>query len=386
MSPLARAVRRAGWLVVLGAAAAAVPRLAAQERPRARDMGIVIGALAPGPLNAITDVAGVRVGHATVRRGDSVRTGVTVVFPHEGNAYLSRVPAAIVVGNGFGKLVGATQVAELGELESPIALTCTLCTWRVAESLTRWMLAQPGMAGVRSLNPVVGETNDGWALNAIRSMPVTDDDVRAALDGARGGAVAEGSVGAGTGTVAFGWKGGIGTSSRVVPRGGWTVGVLVQSNMGDWRELTIAGVPVGRALGRGGVRPHPAKGADGSIMVVVATDAPLSDRNLRRLAARALLGIGRTGSSMSHGSGDYVIAFSTHPGVRRPSPGGTPPDTLHTMELGNAAAGALFGAAVEATEEAIVNSLLRATSERGAFATVEALPLDEVRRLVRGAR
>ncbi len=361
--------------------------LEAQPRPRASDLGIVIGELPTGPRNAITDVAGVRVGHATVARGDSVRTGVTAVFPHAGNPFESRVPAALVVGNGFGKFVGGTQLVELGELETPIALTCTLCTWRVAESMARWLLAQPRMDGVRSINPVVGETNDGWALNDIRRIPVTDADVVRALEGARDGAVEEGSVGAGTGTVAFGWKGGIGTSSRVVEAAGgpYTVGVLVQSNFGGWRELTIAGVPVGRELGGHGMRPHRDKGAAGSIVVIVATDAPLSDRSLRRLAARAMLGIGRTGSSVDNGSGDYVVAFSTHPAVRRTGvvgSSGTPPDTLRTLELGNAQLGRLFGAVVDATEEAIVNSLLRATTQRGAFATVEALPIDRVRAIL----
>lgn len=383
-APVIRAL--AMCLAVPGVAAT----LAAQEapRPRARDLGLVIGTHAPGPLDAITDVAGVRVGHATVVRGDSVRTGVTVVFPHDGDPFVERVPAALVVGNGFGKFVGATQLAELGELETPVALTCTLCTWRVAESMTRWLLARPGMARVRSLNPVVGETNDGWALNAIRTMPVTHDDVVLALESARGGAVDEGSVGAGTGTVAFGWKGGIGTASRVVPGlpgGPYTVGVLVQSNFGAWRDLTIAGVPVGRALGRGGVTPNRDQGASGSIVVIVATDAPLGDRSLRRLASRALLAIGRTGSDIDHGSGDYVLAFSTHPAVRRrhvAGSSGTPPDTLRTLELGNAQAGRLFAPVIEATEEAIVNSLLRATTVRGAFATVEAVPVAQLRALL----
>ena len=290
----------------------------AQHAARARDLGIVPGTLPPGPLNAITDVAGVRVGQTTVRLGDSVRTGVTAILPHPGNIFLDRVPAAIHVGNGFGKLLGVTQVAELGELETPILLTCTLCVWKAADAMVGWLLAQPGMADVRSINPVVGETNDGYVLNAIRSRPITERDVRAALEGARSGAVEEGSVGAGTGTVAFGWKGGIGTSSRRVAAADstWTVGVLVQSNFGG--DLLVLGVPVGRALGREGVRrAGDTQGAKGSIMMVVATDAPLSDRNLERLAARALVGLGRTGSAMGNGSGDYVIAFSTHPGVRR---------------------------------------------------------------------
>ena len=357
----------------------------AQDRPRARDLGIVIGTAASGPLNAITDVPGVRVGHATVSRGDSVRTGVTMIFPHDGNPFESRVPAAVVVGNGFGKLVGSTQLMELGELETPIALTCTLCVWRVAESMAAWMLAQPRMQNVRSINPVVGETNDGWALNNIRSMPVTDADVVRAITSATGGPVAEGAVGAGTGTVAFGWKGGIGTSSRVVARGGWTVGVLVQSNFGDWADFVVQGAPVGRELGRSGVTPNRDKGASGSIVVVIATDAPLSDRSLRRLASRALLGIGRTGGYASNGSGDYVIAFSTHASVRRSGragSSGTPPDSIRALDLGNEAAGALFEPAVDATVEAIYNSLFRATTQQGAFARVEAMPIEDVKRIL----
>ncbi|HPG85026.1 MAG TPA: P1 family peptidase [bacterium] len=353
----------------------------AAERPRARDLGIVPGALEPGPLNAITDVPGVQVGQTTLMRGDSVRTGVTVVLPHGGNLYESRVPAAIAVGNGYGKLTGSTQVAELGELESPIALTNTLAVWGVAEGLARWMLGQPGMEKVRSINPVVAETNDGWALNAIRSFPVSFADLTAALESASTGAVAEGAVGAGTGTVAFEWKGGIGTSSRLIPDKPWHVGVLVQSNFGRWQDLTIAGVPVGRALGRSGVHPHTNKGADGSIVVVVATDAPVSDRNLQRLAARALLGIARTGGFASNGSGDYVIAFSTHPALRR-TPAGAQPEPAAGLEVGNSQMNPLFEAAVDATVEAIYNSLLRATTQSGAYATVEALPIDEVKAIL----
>lgn len=369
-------------VALLLATAVAAPAASGQERPRARDLGITIGVLQPGPRNAITDVAGVRVGHATVMRGDSIRTGVTAVFPHGENAFRSRVPAAIVVGNGFGKLIGSTQVNELGELETPILLTCTLCVWRAAESLAEWMIAQPGMEGVRSINPVVGETNDGWALNSIRGFPVSRDDVRQALASADTGAVPEGSVGAGTGTVAYGWKGGIGTSSRrvLIEGGSYTVGVLVQTNFGGWRELVIAGVPVGRKLGRGGVKPHQGQGSDGSVIVVLATDAPITERNLRRLASRALLGLGRTGSSASNGSGDYVIAFSTHPSVRRSQ--ATPTLGARTGQLSNDVMSPLFDAAADATEEAVINSLMRATTVRGAFATVEALPVDEVRKLV----
>ena len=359
---------------------AAAP-VAAQQTARARALGIVPGTLPPGPYNAITDVSGVRVGQATVRLGDSVRTGVTAILPHGGNPFLDRVPAAIHVGNGFGKLLGVTQVAELGELETPILLTCTLCVWKAADALVGWMLEQPGMADVRSINPVVGETNDGYVLNAIRSRPISDRDVRAALESARSGPVAEGSVGAGTGTVAFGWKGGIGTSSRRVEAGDstWTVGVLVQSNFGG--DLLMLGVPVGRALGRQGVRrAADTQGPRGSIMIVVATDAPLSDRNIRRLAARAIVGLGRTGSAMGNGSGDYVIAFSTHPGVRRPFGAAR----LATTELGNDEMTGLFQGVAEATEEAIYNSMLMATTVSARGGTVEALPVAEVVRILDG--
>ena len=361
---------------------ATAPAALGQERARARarELGVAPGLLATGAFNAITDVPGVAVGHATVREGDSIRTGVTAILPHRGNLFHERVPAAIHVGNGFGKLVGITQAAELGELETPILLTCTLCVWRAADALVAYLLAQPGMEEVRSINPVVGETNDGYALNAIRRRPVGPAQVRSALERAAGGRVAEGSVGAGTGTVAFGWKGGIGTSSRRVGAAdsSWTVGVLVQSNYGG--DLHILGVPVGRALGRDGLGTiRQRQGARGSIMIVVATDAPVSDRNLRRLAARAMLAVGRTGSTMDNGSGDYVIAFSTHPAVRRHWR-----DTRRTTaELGNDAMSALFQGVVEATEESIYNSLFGATTERANGNTVEALPVDEVLRILR---
>ncbi len=359
----------AGVLVMLPC-----PLLAqAGSKPRARELGIAPGTLRPGVRNAITDVPGVRVGQTTLVRGDSIRTGVTAILPHGGNLYRQRVPAAIVVGNGFGKLVGVTQVEELGELESPILLTCTLCVWRAADAVVEWMLGQPGMESVRSLNPVVGETNDGF-LNAIRTRPVTAADVRHALESADTGAVAEGSVGAGTGTTAFGWKGGIGTASRALPDslGGWRVGVLLQSNYGG--DLHILGTPVGRELGTYGVHPGgDARQGKGSCMIVVATDAPLSDRNLKRLAARALLGLGRTGSFEANGSGDYVIAFSTNLAVRRPS------DSLRVApEIGNDQMTPLFQGVVEATEEAVYNSLFAATTVKGSGNTVEAIPTDRV--------
>jgi D-aminopeptidase len=358
------------------------------QRPRARELGIRPGIFQPGQHNAITDVAGVRVGHATLVRGDSVRTGVTAILPHAGSLFHERVPAAVHVGNGFGKLLGVTQLIELGELETPILLTCTLCVWRVADALVGWMLEQPGMANVRSINPLVGETNDG-GLNAIRTRPVGADEVRAALASASSGPVDEGAVGAGAGTVAFGWKGGIGTSSRVLPGslGGWTVGVLVQSNYGG--VLQILGAPVGKELGRYAFRQQldtlsrrddgDGQGTGGgSIMIVVATDAPISDRNLRRLAARAIMGLSRTGSSASNGSGDYVIAFSTSARVRRPWDA----RRLSVEELANEEMSALFQAVVEGTEEAIYNSLLRAITVTGNGRTVEAIPVDRVKEIL----
>ena len=355
---------------------------AAQERPRAREAGVVIGILPPGPLNAITDVEGVRVGQTTVVEGERVRTGVTAILPHGGNAYRDRVPAAIRVGNGFGKLLGVTQVRELGELETPVLLTCTLCVWNAANALADWMLALPGMQDVRSINPVVGETNDG-TLNDIRARPLRPEHVTAALEGASAGPVQEGAVGAGTGTVAFGWKGGIGTSSRRLPAalGGYTVGVLVQTNFGG--VLTINGAPVGRELGRYIFQPQlegPRDRGDGSIMIVVATDAPLDARNLDRLATRALVGLARTGATMTNGSGDYVIAFSTAAEVRRTA-GAREPATYR--DLPNDMTSGVFQAAAEATEEAIVNSLFRATTTTGNGTTVDALPLDRALEVLR---
>ena len=352
------------------------------SRPRARDLGIRPGVFAPGRLNAITDVIGVRVGQVTVIEGDSVRTGVTAILPHGGNLYRERVPAAIRVGNGFGKLLGVTQVTELGELETPLLLTCTLCVWRAADAMVEWLLAQPGMENVQSINPVVGETNDG-GLNDIRSRPIRPEHVRRALLEASDGPVAEGAVGAGAGTIAFGWKGGIGTSSRVLPPtlGGFSVGVLVQSNFGG--VLQILGAPVGRELGRYAFQNEIGRdGGDGSIMIVVATDAPLSDRNLGRLAARAIMGLARTGSSASNGSGDYVIAFSTAESVRRTATGSQAGRSRNVADLANDAMSALFQAVVEATEEAIYNSLFKATTVRSRGRTDEALPLDRVREIL----
>ena len=356
---------------------ASTPQLHAQERPRARELGVAPGIFAPGRRNAITDVAGVTVGQETVIEGDSVRTGVTAILPHGGNVYQERVPAALYVGNGFGKLIGATQLRELGELETPILLTCTLCVWKAADAFAAWLLERPGMQNVRSINVVVGETNDG-ALNAIRARPVRPDHVRRALESA-GQEVAEGSVGAGAGTVAFGWKGGIGTSSRLLPAslGAYTVGVLVQSNFGG--VLQVLGAPVGKELGRYSFRNDvESDRGDGSIMIVVATDAPLSDRNLGRLAARAMMGLSRTGSFASNGSGDYVLAFSTAREVRRP----VDAVRLSPQELANESMSALFAATVEATEEAIYNSLFRATTVTSNGRTIEALPIDRVREIL----
>jgi D-aminopeptidase len=362
-------MRAAFWSVIVLVVSLPLTAQEPPERPRARDVGIVVGTLEPGTLNAITDVDGVRVGHATVRSGDSIHTGVTAILPPGERWFQERVPAAVVVGNGFGKLVGITQIDELGELETPVLLTCTLCVWRVADALVDWLLRRPGMENVGSINPVVGETNDG-GLNAIRSRPVTPEHVVAALEGARGGPVEEGAVGAGTGTRALGFKGGIGTSSRVLAEsdGGFTVGVLVQTNYGG--SLTILGVPVGRELTAGA--PGDDTG-DGSIMIVVATDAPLDSRNLERLARRALIGLARTGSVMSNGSGDYVIAFSTAEGVRRVGAG---PFTV--QQLGNGAMSDLFTAVADATEEAIYNSLFRAVTVRARSSTAEELPLERV--------
>lgn len=354
------------------------------ERPRAREAGVRVGIFETGPLNAITDVAGVRVGHRTVVEGDSVRTGVTAVLPHAGDVYRERVPAAIVVGNGYGKLIGVTQVRELGELETPILLTCTLCVWKAADAMVGWLLERPGMDDVRSINAVVGETNDGY-LNDIASRPIRPEHVVEALESAAAGAVAEGAVGAGTGTIAFGWKGGIGTSSRRLPQslGGWSIGVLVQSNYGG--ILTIAGAPVGRELGQFAFRDAveagdtAVDGGDGSIMIVVATDAPLSPRALERIADRALAGLARTGSIMSNGSGDYVIAFSTADSVRRRAT-----DAPRTIEdLPNDRLSPLFQAVAEATEEAIYNSLFRATTTTGHRGTIEALPLEPTLEVLR---
>jgi D-aminopeptidase len=367
-----------------------------QNRPRARELGITVGILKPGPLNAITDVGGVMVGHTTVSRGDNIRTGVTAILPHNGNLFREKVPGAVFVGNGFGKLAGSTQVTELGEIETPILLTSTLSVPRVADFLLDYMLGLPGNEDVQSINPLVAETNDGY-LNDIRGRHITRDDVLAAIKGAKSGPVEEGSVGAGTGTVAFGFKGGIGTSSRKLPPtlGGFTVGVLVQTNFGG--VLTINGAPVGQELGRYYLKdelaPPAARrenterketDANGSIIMVIATDAPLEARNLRRLAARAMMGLARTGGSGSNGSGDYAIAFSTASEVRiRPINQNERNKARDLKGLTNDAMSPLFLAVIEATEEAIYNSLFRATTTTGRGHTVEAVPVDRTVEILR---
>ena len=355
-----------------------------QNRPRAREAGVVVGVLPTGPLNAITDVEGVLVGHTTVIRGDNIRTGVTAILPHSGNLFREKVPGAVFVGNGFGKLAGSTQVNELGEIETPILLTSTLSVPRVADFLMDYMLGLPGNEDVLSINPLVAETNDGY-LNDIRGRQISRDDVFSAIKSAKGGAVAEGSVGAGTGTVAFGFKGGIGTSSRKLPAGlgGYTVGVLVQSNFGG--VLTINGAPVGRELGRYYLKDELEQNRpDGSIIIVIATDAPLDARNLNRLAARAMMGLARTGAAGSNGSGDYAIAFSTAPEVRiRPLSQNERNAPRSVKTLANDAVSPLFLAVIEATEEAIYNSLFRATTTTGRGKTVEALPLDRTLEILR---
>jgi D-aminopeptidase len=354
--------------------------LAAQNtgiRPRARELGITPGVFPPGPHNGITDVEGVRVGHVTLIEGDAIRTGVTAILPHGGNVFRDKVPGAVFVGNAFGKLAGSTQVQELGTIETPIVLTNTLSVGAGIEGVVRWTLDQARNENVRSVNALVGETNDG-GLNDIRGMHVRPQHVIAAISKASTGPVLEGAVGAGTGTVAFGWKGGIGTSSRRVPRSGdagdWTVGVLVQTNYGG--ALRIDGRPI-PGPGRSGGDPE-----HGSCMIVVATDAPLDARNLERLAARSIFAMARTGSSYSNGSGDFAIAFSTHPSLRVTMGAGAP--QARTLLPTDGVSG-LFAAVLEATEEAIYNSMLKATTVTGNGRTIEALPIDRVKAALAGA-
>jgi D-aminopeptidase len=369
------------WRAILGAIIMAVSAYGSMaDRPRARDLGIAPGTFQTGPLNAITDVAGVRVGQVTIVEGDAVRTGVTAVLPQSGNLFQEKVPGAVFVGNAFGKLAGSTQVNELGTIESPIVLTNTLSVGTAIEAIVRWTLEQPGNAAVRSVNALVGETNDG-TLNDIRGLHVTREHVAAALSRASDGPVEEGAVGAGTGTIAFGWKGGIGTSSRRIRAQGdtWNVGVLVQTNYGG--RLVIDGVPIWKALppeGRTGRNARPEAGtatADGSCMIVVATDAPLDARDLRRLAARAIYALARTGSTYSNGSGDFAIAFSTHPSLRVTGAAAPQPRTI----LPTDSVSPLFEAVLEATEEAVDNSLLKATDTTGNGRTIRAIPIDQLK-------
>ena len=350
-----------------------------EPRPRARAAGLIVGIFEPGPLNAITDVTGVKVGHETVIRGNDIRIGVTAIVPAPGNLYTHPIPAWIHVGNGYGKLIGETQVREFGEIETPILLTCTLCVWSAANALKEWVYQQPGM-GEHTVNPIVGETNDAQ-VNNMWADPVQQKEVFAALASATDGPVQEGSVGAGTGTQAFGWKGGIGTSSRLLPEslGGYTVGVLVQTNFGG--VMSINGAPVGRELGTYSFRDQIDAASsdgdkeDGSIMIVVATDAPLNARSLDRLGLRAIMGLARTGSFASNGSGDYVIAFSTHSSVRKPRTSQTP---VANEVLVNASMSPLFAATAEATEEAIYNAIFKATTVTSARGKLEAVPMNQL--------
>jgi D-aminopeptidase len=367
------------WKFLLIAAALhMVNQLTAQTRMRVREAGITIGVMQPGPLNAITDVKGVAVGHSTLILADSIRTGVTAILPHSGNLFQQKVPAAIYVGNGFGKLAGSTQVQELGNLETPIVLTNTLSVPVAMQAVIDYTLKQPGNEKVQSVNALVGETNDGY-LNDIREMHVKPEHVVSAITGAKGGAVAEGNVGAGTGTVCFGWKGGIGTASRKLPEslGGYTVGVLVQSNFGG--VLQVGDIPAGKLLNKYYLRDQLNNTPDGSCMIIVATDAPLDTRNLERLAKRAFMGLAKTGGIASNGSGDYVIAFSNDPSLRIPhNPNGR---VLTQNVLHNDAVSPLFMAAIEATEEAILNSMFMAETIKGKDGrVVEALPVEKLRR------
>ena len=354
---------------------------ASAQHRNLRDYGIEIGVMPPGQWNAITDVPGVQVGQKTLIRGEHVRTGVTAILPYPGNIFQHKVPAAVYVGNGFGKLTGTTQIEELGNIETPIVLTNTLSVPTAADALIDYTLAFAGNREVLSVNPVVGETNDGY-LNDIRGRHVSKGDVLEAIASATGGKVAQGDVGAGTGTIAFGFKGGIGTSSRKLPGklGGYTVGVLVQTNFGG--VLTVAGVPIGKILHKYYMSDQLNDSPDGSCMIVVATDAPLDSRNLKRLAKRAILGLGRTGGIESNGSGDYVVAFSTGEAVRVPYASGELTRQLTVVR--NDAMSPLFMAVIEATEEAIINSLFQARAMSGRDGhQVEALPVDQVLGIMR---
>ena len=369
-------------ICVLSLMVAVTTLAGAEKRPRARDLGLAPGVFAPGPFNAITDVKGVKVGHTTIIEGDGVRTGVTAILPHGGNLFQEKVAGAVFVGNAFGKLAGSTQVLELGQIETPIVLTNTLSVGTGVEGVVAYTLAQPGNEQVRSVNAVVGETNDG-GLNDIRGFHVTRDHVIAAIRAAADGPVAEGAVGAGTGTQCYGWKGGIGTSSRVLPPryGGYTLGVLVQTNFGG--ILTMGGAPVGKELGRYSYAPTNAPGpedrGDGSCMIVVATDAPVDARDLRRIAARAVFGLARTGSAYGNGSGDFAIAFSSSPEMRYRETETNRARAILTLD----AVSPLFEAVLEATEEAVYNSLLQATPITSRGRTVDAIPIDRVKEILK---
>jgi D-aminopeptidase len=372
------------WLLLFLLMIGLTAQVWSQERKRAREYGIKIGVLPTGKLNAITDVSGVRVGHLTLHQGENIRTGVTAILPHDGNVFQQKVPAAVYVGNGFGKLAGTTQVQELGNLETPIILTNTLSVGTAMNAVVGYTLQQPRNEAVQSVNAVVGETNDGY-LNDIRGRHITEAHVLEAIRGAKLGAVAEGNVGAGTGTVCFGFKGGIGTSSRLLPdaMGGYTVGVLVQTNFGG--VLQIDGAPVGEELKQFFGSQHIKDSADGSCMIVVATDAPVDARNLERMAKRAMMGLAKTGGIASNGSGDYVIAFSSNPQLRIPY--ATPEKMLTFALLRNDEMSPLFMAVIEATEEAIINSLFKAETMRGKEQhVVEALPLDKVTSILKQYR
>ena len=378
--PSTRTIRNLSVLTLLFMTVSAYAQ--SDVRPRAREAGVVVGVFQTGELNAITDVEGVRVGHTTVIEGDDIRSGVTAIIPAPGNLYTHPIPAWIHTGNGYGKMVGETQVREFGEIETPILLTCTLCVWSAANALKEWMYEQPGM-GEHTLNPIVGETNDS-RVNNMWADPIQKEEVYAALNNASAGPVEEGSVGAGTGTQAFGWKGGIGSSSRVLPAelGGYTVGVLVQTNYGG--ALSINGAPVGRELGSYAYRDFLEPVADtdkedGSIMMVVATDAPLTARNLDRVARRAMMGLARTGSFASNGSGDYVIAFSTHPNVRKPRVSEAP---VAVEVLVNESMTPLFAATAEATEEAIYNAIFKATTISSSRGELLAIPIEDLMRIL----
>ena len=380
-------------ILFLNANAFAQTNMPENKRPRVRDAGLKIGILPIGALNSITDVSGVKVGNVTLMRGENIRTGVTAIVPHGGNLFQEKVPGAVFVGNGFGKLAGSTQINELGEIETPVLLTSTLSVPRTADFLIDYMLALPGNENVQSINPLVAETNDGF-LNDIRGRHITKDDVATAVKNAQNQTVEEGSIGAGTGTIAFGWKGGIGTSSRKLPvsLGGYTVGVLVQTNFGG--VLSIDGAPIGVELGKYFLKdavekenktvsknsPDLNDSADGSIIIVIATDAPIDARQLKRMAARSMSGLARTGAAMTNGSGDYAIAFSVSPDVRIKMG-----ENLRSVKLlSNDAMSPLFLAVIEATEEAIYNSLFRATTVKGKEnRTVEALPIDETLKILR---